>query len=320
MRSNIVLSKTPVKPFNKKLIADIWKHKVLYLFLLPAFILLFLFSYRPMYGIIMAFKEYEMFVGLKGTPWVGFKYFEEFFTHREFLKVVRNTLGVSITNLIIGFPAPIILALMLNEVKSMIFKRTIQTVTYLPHFMSFIVIVGLVHQMLSINPGEGSINDFIRFFGGEPIYFLSIGYLFWPLLALINVFKECGWGAIIYLAALSSINPEYYEAATVDGARKWKQLIHVTIPGIMPTIVVMFILRMGHVMTASFEQVLALQNGFNLNYSDTIEMFVYREGFVNSNFSYATAVGLWQNVINFILVMLTNYFSRKLSDNEQGLF
>jgi putative aldouronate transport system permease protein len=308
-----------IKNINiKKKLELVWRYRMKYLFMLPAMIVLFTFAYRPLAWIVMAFRDYNIITGFEGQAWVGLKYFKEFFRSPEAFRVIRNTVGISLTGLIIGFPAPIILALMLNEVRKQFFKKIVQTVTFLPHFISFIAISGLVYQLLTIN--GGSVNELIVFFGGKPVNFLAIGELFWPLLAVTNTFKEGGYSAIIYLAALTAIDQELYEAAVVDGAGKWKQLTNITIPGILPTIIIMFILRMGHIMSASLEQVNALQNGFNMAYSDTLEMFMLREGIQRMNYSFTTAVGFFQSMVNISLVLFTNYIARRLSNKEQGLF
>jgi putative aldouronate transport system permease protein len=295
----------------------IWKDRPIYLILLPGIIYFVLFHYVPMYGAIIAFKDFKAPLGIMGSKWVGFKNFVDFFNHPSFSLVLINTMVISMYKIIIGFPAPIILALLLNEVKHKLFKKSIQTISYMPHFLSWVVIAGLATKMLS--PSSGAINQLITFLGFEPIYFMADPKYFRGILVLSDIWKEIGWGSIIYLAALSGVDVQLYEAATVDGASKWKQLWSITIPSIAPTIVIMFILRVGGVMNAGFEQIYMMYSPNVYAVSDIIDTFVYRNGLESAKYSFATAIGLFKSVIAFVLVLITNRLS-KLMDDNNGLW
>lgn len=295
----------------------IWKDKPIYLILLPGIIYFVVFHYIPMYGAIIAFKDFKATLGIFGSKWVGLKNFIDFFHHPSFSVVLSNTLLISMYKIIFGFPAPIILALLLNEVKQELYKRCIQTISYLPHFLSWVVIAGLAAKMFS--PSSGAVNQIIKFFGFEPIYFMAEPAYFRSILVLSDIWKEIGWGSIIYLAALSGVDPQLYEAAIVDGASKWKQLWSITIPSIAPTIVIMFILRVGGVMNAGFEQVYMMYSPNVYAVSDIIDTFVYRSGLESAKYSFATAIGLFKSVIGFSLVLITNRLS-KIIDENNGLW
>ena len=270
------------------------------------------FHYYPMYGAQIAFKNFSPGKGIAGSPWVGFEHFKSFFNSYYVFRIIRNTLLINIYDVIFGFPAPIILAILLNEVKNSTFRRSVQTITYLPHFISTVVLCGLIIDFTS---REGLINNIITMLGGEPIMFLSKPEWFRTIFIGSGIWQNVGWGSIIYLAALSNIDPELYEAARIDGANKFKQIMHITIPGILPTIVIMFILRMGRMMSVGQDKVLLLYNPATYETADVISTFVYRKGLIDFNFSYASAVGLFNSVINFVLLILFNYLSRKLTDS-----
>jgi len=265
-----------------------------------------------MYGAQIAFKNFSPGKGIAGSPWVGFEHFKSFFNSYYVFRIIRNTLLINIYDVIFGFPAPIILAILLNEVKNSTFRRSVQTITYLPHFISTVVLCGLIIDFTS---REGLINNIITMLGGEPIMFLSKPEWFRTIFIGSGIWQNVGWGSIIYLAALSNIDPELYEAARIDGANKFKQIMHITIPGILPTIVIMFILRMGRMMSVGQDKVLLLYNPATYETADVISTFVYRKGLIDFNFSYASAVGLFNSVINFVLLILFNYLSRKLTDS-----
>lgn len=284
----------------------------LYIFILPAIILIFIFNYIPMYGIQIAFKDFLAKKGILGSPWIGFKHFERFITSHNFFRLVGNTLRISLTGLIVGFPFPIILALLLNQMKQKRFKKIVQTVTYAPHFISTVVMCGMI--ILFLSPRSGIVNKIINLFGGQSILFLAEANFFVPIYVLSGIWQSAGWGAIIYLAALSGINPELYEAARVDGAGKFRRIIHIDIPGITPTIVILLILSLGGIMSVGFEKAFLLQNSLNLSRSEIIATFTYRVGLIDGQFSFSTAVGLFNTVINFILLVIVNRFSRKVSE------
>jgi len=290
------------------------KHKGLFLLLLPVLAFFIIFKYVPMYGIVIAFKDYYPRIGVFNSEWVGFKHFEKLFNGIYFLPVLRNTLIISFAKLIFGFPMPIILCLLLNEVRNMRFKKTIQTISYLPHFIGWVVLAGIVQEFFS--PSRGIVNYIIQAFGGEPIFFLGSKEWFRDILVGTSIWKNCGWGTIIYLAAISGIDPQLYEAAELDGASRLQRIIHITIPCIIPTIVIMFILNVGKVIDDDFDQIYNLLNAQTMAVGDVIETYVYRVGLQQMNYGYAAAVGLFKNVIALIMVTCSNKLSRSLSDSS----
>ncbi|WP_159884137.1 ABC transporter permease [Paenibacillus puerhi] len=293
----------------KRLALDIRKDWDLYLALLPGIAFLLLFKYTPMYGIVIAFKDFNIFEGMAASPWVGLKHFDKLFTSASFLQVFRNTLLISVYKIVFLFPLPIIIAIMMNELKNMIFKRTVQTIVYLPHFLSWVIVSGLFIDLLSVN--GGMINKWIVAFGGEPIKFFLDSEVFRSVLVASAGWKEVGWSTIVYLAALTGIDPQLYEAAKMDGAGKWKQTLHITLPGLVPIILLMFILRLGSVLEAGTEQVLVMYNPSVYNVADIIGTYVYRIGLGEQDYSFSTAVGLFESVIAFILILTGNYLSRR---------
>ncbi len=294
----------------------IWKHKYMYLMLVPAIVYYVLFHYMPMYGIVIAFKDFKPLLGIMDSPWVGFEHFEQLFGLDKFFEVTWNTISISLIRLFWGFPFPIIIALMLNELRSMRLKRTIQTAIYVPHFISWIILGGIMVNILSME--NGVVNGIIKMLGFEPIGFLTDEEFFVPTLVVSMIWKTFGWNTIIYLAALAGIDPQLYEAATVDGASRWKQLLHITLPSITPIIVVVLILRIGGLMQAGFEQVFVLYHPGVYRTADIIDTYVYRIGLEEGKFELATAVGLFKSIINFILIVLANKFSRMLG--EEGVY
>jgi putative aldouronate transport system permease protein len=286
----------------------------LYLFMLPALIYIALFKYWPLYGLQLAFKDFVAVKGIWGSPWVGFENFERFFNSFNFTAILVNTLTINIATLLIGFPAPIILALMLNEVGNGFFRRLVQTVSYAPHFVSTVALVGMMFIFLS--PRNGLVNMVIKAMGGEPIFFIGQSDWFVPLYVISELWQHVGWGAIIYLAALTAINPEIREAATVDGASKLQRVLFIDLPGIMPTIIIMLIIRMGNLMEVGFEKVFLMQNPMNLSASEVINTYVYKVGLLQAQFGFATAVGLFNAVLNFALLLLANYLSKKYSESS----
>ncbi|MFC3800090.1 ABC transporter permease [Cohnella sp. GCM10012308] len=282
------------------------------MFAIP-FLYFILFSYVPMSGIVIAFKNYNVFDGIAGSPWVGFKYFREFLSDPYFFTLIRNTMLIGLYQILFAFPAPIILALLLNELRHTGFKRLVQTVSYLPHFLSTVVVCGIIVNFASF---DGLINQFLAFLGLEPIHFLMMPEWFRTIYISSEIWQGIGWGSIIFLAALTGIDSQLYEAATIDGANRWRQMFHVTLPGIMPTIVIMLLFSIGAIMAVSFEKVLLLSNGSNFATSDIISTYVYRRGLVSSDFSYATAVGLFNSVIALVFLTIGNYLSRKASETS----
>jgi len=278
-------------------------------------VFVFLFKFGPMFGLIIAFKDYRIARGFWGSSWVGFKIFQDIFSHRLFIPALRNTLLLNVLDLILGFPTPILLALLLNEVNSKWFKRTSQTLLYLPHFLSWVIIGALAYQLFSVN--TGMVNNLIESMGGKRFPFLTTDVPWLVSYVLIGMWQNMGWGTIVYLASIAGINPELYEAATVDGAGRFRQCFSVTLPCIRSTIVVLLIMNLGRIMGGSFERVNALMNVAAPEFTTTIPVLVYRWGIQNMNFSRATALGLFQSVIGLILVLSANYVSRKMG--EEGL-
>lgn len=295
-----------------RLYKTILKYKFLYALMVPGIIWYIIYRYLPMFGLLIAFKEYNFALGIWNSPWVGMKYFNYLFSSSEFYTVLRNTVLINIYNLIYGFPAPIILALLLNELKNMLFKRSIQTVIYFPHFLSWVVFGGIIIQFLS--PNEGFVNQIIKYFGGEPIFFLTQSQYFRSILVGTNILKEAGWGTIIYLAALASVEQEQYEAATVDGANRWQKLIHITLPGISNVIIIMLILKVGYLLDVGFEQIFIMYNPAVYDVSDVLSTYIYRVGIQDLRFSLTTALGLFQAVIGFLLIYGVNKIAKKHSD------
>ncbi len=287
-----------------------WK---MYFIFLPVLIYYIVFMYGPMYGAIIAFKDFNPADGIWGSPWVGWDNFIKFFDSMYFTRVISNTLIISFSTLIFGFPAPILLALLINELRSKIFTKTVQTITYLPHFISLVVVCGMIKDFTT---ETGVINDLISLFGGTRTTMLNDPNYFVPIYVISDIWQGIGWGSIIYLAALSGIDAELYEAARIDGAGRWKQTLAITIPCLMPTIITMLLLRLGQMMNIGFEKIILLYNPLTYEKADVIASFVYREGLQNFQYGYSTAVGLFNSVINFILVFGANMLSRKLNDTS----
>ena len=282
----------------------------LYAMLLPGLLFLFVFKYTPMYGIVIAFQEFNIFDGISGSQWVGIEQFRKLIDSEEFGIVFRNTLLISFYKIVILFPIPIVIALFLNEVMSAWFKRLIQTVIYLPHFLSWVIIAGLFINILS--PAGGLVNDLIVLFGGDPISFLLDNNWFRSVLVFSAGWKEAGWNAIVFIAAIAGIEQEQYEAASIDGAGRVRKMISITLPGIMPIIVLMFILRIGHLLEAGTEQILTMYNPIVYETGDVIGTFVYRIGLGKMDYSFSTAVGLFNSVVGFLLIISGNWLSKRL--------
>ncbi|RAP77216.1 ABC transporter permease [Paenibacillus montanisoli] len=299
-------------------VAETWtyvkRNYDLYLFILPVLVYFAIFHYIPMYGVQLAFRDYNPIDGILGSKWVGLEYFERFFNSAYFWTIIKNTVVISLYSLLIGFPAPLILALLLNQLPSQKYKRFIQTVTYAPHFISVVVIVGIL--MVFLSPSTGIVNTMITFFGGEPINFMAKPKLFSTLYVFSDIWQTAGWGAIIYLAALAAISPELHEAAMIDGATKLQRIRHIDIPGIMPTVIILLILSLGGVMSLGFEKVYLMQNQLNVSSSEIIATYVYKVGLQNGDFSFSTAVGLFNTVINFVLLVIVNRFAKRVSEHS----
>ncbi|MGG1515710.1 ABC transporter permease subunit [Paenibacillus oryzisoli] len=282
--------------------------------LLPVVIYYVVFYYVPMYGLQIAFKDYSPGAGFLHSDWVGLKHFRDFFGSHFFIRILRNTLLISLYELLFTFPASIVLALLLNELRSAVLKRTVQTITYMPHFISIVVISGMLIDFLA---RDGLINNLLSsWFGLEPIAFLQESSWFRSVYISSNIWQNIGWGSIIYLSAMSGIDPSLYEASRVDGANRWRQTLHITLPGIMPTVVILLILQIGHFMSIGADKILLLYNPTTYETADVIGTFVYRKGILESNFSYSAAVGLFNSLINFTLLVTANALSRRTSDNK----
>ncbi|WP_235959275.1 ABC transporter permease [Paenibacillus silvestris] len=281
--------------------------------MVPVLAYYLIFHYAPMYGALIAFKEYSPMKGILGSPWIGFKHFQDFFGSYYFWRILKNTIVISLYSLIFEFPAPIILALLINEVRSKMFKRVAQTITYMPYFISMVVICGIITDFTN---ADGVINKIMMAFGYDGQAMLQKPELFRPIYILSEIWQRIGWESIIYIAALMGIDQEQYEAARMDGASRWKQIMYITLPGIMPTIAIMFILRMGNLLNVGFEKIILLYNPVTYETADVISSFVYRKGLLEFGWSYSSAVGLFNSVINLILLITANYISRKVNESS----
>lgn len=301
------------KGFIRKLITDYKKHTIIYWMLVPVIIYYIIFHYMPMGGLAIAFKDYRPARGILNSTWVGMEHFKTFFSSYYFWSLLRNTLTISISSLVFGFPAPVILAILINELRQKRFKKMVQTITYMPHFISTVVIAGLVVDMVST---DGVITNILTYFGMQPHNLLTVGSLFTPIYVLSDIWQNIGWGTIIYLAALTNISMELYEAAEIDGAGRVKKIIHITLPGIAPTIVTLFIMRIGSIMSVGWEKIVLLYNPAIFDKADVISSFVYRNGLLNANYSYSAAVGLFNAIINSLLLFMANFVSRKINETS----
>lgn len=297
------------------IVKDFKKNYMKYLMILPVIVYLVLFCYKPMYGLIIAFQRYRPTLGYAESPFVGLYNFERFFKDYNFWRVFRNTLSINTVNILFSFPAPIILALLINEVKCSWFKRTVQTITYLPHFIAVVIVCGLIHQFTQTG---GLINDIIAWFGGERKNLLLQDNMYYPIYILSGIWKEIGWNSIIYLATLAGLDQEQYEAAKIDGASRLQQMRYITLPGLAPTISMLLILKIGHMLSSGTEKVLLLYNEATYDVADVIGTFVYRKGILGADYSYSTAISLFDSLINIILLVTANKISKKLG--QSGLF
>lgn len=297
----------------KQLKKDIYRARAIYLMILPVIVWFLLFQYWPMTWLSISFFDYNLYLGFTGSKFVGFQNFAKFFTGMDFWRLMRNVLLLNFYALLVGFPAPIIFALFLNEMRSAKVKKVIQTVSFLPYFISMVAFVSLVTEFLS--PSTGLSADILKFFGKEPIYFLGDAKYFRTIMVFSGVWQTMGYSAIVYLSALTAVDVNLYEAAMVDGANRWNRLIHITIPCIMPTIVVMFILRIGSLINANFEKIYLFQNSANLEVSEVIQTWVYKRGMVKYDYSMGTTAGLFNGIVALILVVMANRLSKRYSDS-----
>lgn len=273
-----------------------------------------IFTYYPMYGVTIAFKDFTPALGINGSPWAGLKYFKQYFNSYQFGTTIKNTLVISIYSIIVTFPLPIVLALMCNQMKALKFKKFFQVTTYLPHFISTVVMCGMI--LLFLSPSQGIIAQLAGMFGYELPNLMGSAKAFPSIYVWTEVWQHVGWDSILYIAALSSVDPSLYEAATMDGATKWQKMIHIDIPMLMPTATIMFILRAGSVMSIGFEKVYLLQNTLNSSTSEIISTYVYKMGLVSSQYSLSAAIGLFNNIVNLILLLSVNYISNKMSETS----
>ncbi|PYI52855.1 ABC transporter permease [Paenibacillus flagellatus] len=316
MEATDSLSGRPQVPPDAAAVRPLWRlrrnlkqYRMMYALLLPGLVYFTLFKYVPMAGVVIAFKNYNLMQGIWGSPWVGLDNFRLFFEGVYYKQILANTITISLYKLVFGFPAPIVLALLLNEVRLMWFKRVVQTVTYLPHFISWVIMYGLLTALLS--PGSGLVNLVLMELGMDPVSFLTEPSWIRTILVSTDIWKDVGWGAILYLAALAGIDPSLYEAATVDGASKWRQLWHITLPGIRSVIILILILRLSHILDVGFDQVFMMANVFNQEKADIIDTWVYRIGLQQMQFGLATAVGLQKSLIGLVLILAANRIAKK---------
>jgi len=295
----------------------LWRDRFLYLLILPGSAFFLVYKYIPMLGLVIAFQDYSPFLGFTGSEWVGFKHFAKLFEDAEVVRVLWNTLYLSFLQIVFSFPAPIVLALLLNEVRNQLYKRLIQSIVYLPHFLSWVIVVGIFMIFLRTH---GFINSLLHVVFGldKPIDFLIDPRFFRPLIILQVIWKEIGWGTIIFLAALAGISPDLYEAAIVDGASRWRQMWHITLPGLRSTIVILLILRLGHVLDSGFEQIFLMLNSFNTDIGNVLDIYVYTKGIMQSDYSFATAVGMFKGIVGLILVIGANRLAKKFG--EEGIY
>ena len=307
---------TPPKPTLaqrfKHTAKQYWKYRYLMMLLIPSVVVLIIFKYVPMYGVTIAFKDFKLRKGILGSPWVGFDVFEKVFSMPVFWTAFKNTAVLGVMNLIVGFPLPIILALLLNEIHNERYKKVLQTISYLPHFVSWITLSGLFIQLLS--PSTGPVASLFRLFGAEPYYFMGEVSTFRWVLVATNAWKGVGWGSIVYLAALSGVDQEMYEAALIDGANRFQRVWYITLPSILPTVTIMLILRAGSILADNFDQIYNMSNSAMYEVANVLGVYTYELGLKNMRYAESTAVSLFLNVISLGLVLLTNYVSTRVND------
>ncbi|WP_234032987.1 ABC transporter permease [Paenibacillus faecalis] len=295
-------------------VQKIMRHWQFYLLVALPLLYIIIFKYLPMFGVMIAFKDYNLVDGIWKSPWVGFKHFEQLFDAPFFWDYLKNTLTISLYGLLVGFPAPIILALALNEIRNGFFKKSVQMVTYAPYFISTVIIVSIL--IVNLSPNVGLLSNIYRALGLEPIDFLGRSEFFKSIYVWSDVWQFMGYGAIIYIAALSGVNPELYEAAKVDGATRFQKIRNIDLPSIVPVIVIMLILNIGQIMSVGFEKIYLMQNPLNQHTSEVISTYVYKVGLLGANFSFSTAIGLFNSIINFTLLIIVNFVAKKISSNS----
>ncbi|WP_426447367.1 ABC transporter permease [Paenibacillus sp. S-38] len=286
-----------------------WKYRALYLISLPGILYFVIFKYVPLLGSVIAFQEYNIFQGFTGSKWVGLEHFRRMFAHGEFLNILNNTLLIGLYDLVLAFPAPILLALLLNELRLVFYKRVLQTVVYMPHFLSWVIVSGIAIGILS--PTTGAVNQFIAWLGFEPVYFLGEESWIRTILISSGIWRDSGYGTIIYLAALAGINPDLYEAAEVDGANRWRQTLSITLPALLPTIMILFLLHIGKFLDFGFERVYVFLNPLNKDSGEILDTYIYQLGLLGQQFSYTTAIGLFKSLVGLAMIVIGNVLSRK---------
>ncbi|MFC9706758.1 ABC transporter permease [Paenibacillus sp. NPDC056933] len=287
----------------------LWRYRILYLLSLPGILYFFLFKYVPLFGSVIAFQNYNIFKGITGSDWVGLEHFQKMFSHYDFLRILNNTLLLGLYDLVIAFPVPILLAILLNEVRMIVFKRLLQTIVYMPHFLSWVVISGIFMGIFSMDAGV--VNKVLGFLGMQPIYFLGEDSYIRSILIGSGIWRDSGYGTIIFLAAIAGINPDLYEAAEVDGAGRLKQIWSITLPSLLPTIMILLLLHIGKFLDLGFERVFVFLNPLNLESGEILDTYIYKAGLLSQQYSYTTAIGLFKSVVGLMLILLGNFFSKK---------
>lgn len=296
---------------RNRFLAKVWRQKYLFLMVLPGFLAVLIFNYFPMYGILIAFKDYSPVRGILGSDWVGLQHFQDFFNNPMAFRILKNTLILGVYNLLWSFPVPIILALLFNELKNKIFKKVVQTVSYFPNFISVVIIAGMLTEFCS---REGLFNQIVRMFGGEPVTFLLEPKYFRTIFIASGIWQSAGFGTIIYLAALSGVDPTLYDVANIDGAGRWQQMWNISLPALKPTMVILLIFSVSGILGSDFQKIILLYNPDTYEVADVIGSYTYREGVLGARFEYTTAIGLFMSVISFILLSLANLISRKVAE------
>ncbi|MNO52078.1 putative multiple-sugar transport system permease YteP [compost metagenome] len=294
---------------KKSLLSNMWKFRALYVIAIPGILYFIIFKYVPLAGSVIAFQNYNIFKGFTGSEWVGLEHFRTMFQYQDFGRILSNTILLGLYDLLFAFPAPILLALLLNEIRLVFYKRFLQTVVYMPHFLSWVIVSGIALGILS--PGTGIVNQVLQAFGFEPIYFLGENSYIRTILISSGIWRDAGYGTIIYLAALAGINPDLYEAAEVDGAGRWKQTMAITLPSLIPTIMILFLLHIGRFLDLGFERVWVFLNALNTGNGEILDTYIYKAGLLSQQYSYTTAVGLFKSVVGLILVLIGNILSKK---------
>nr|WP_247903040.1 ABC transporter permease subunit [Paenibacillus pabuli] len=286
-----------------------WRYRILYLLSVPGILYFFLFKYVPLFGSVIAFQNYNIFKGITGSDWVGLEHFQKMFSHYDFLRILNNTILLGLYDLVIAFPVPILLAILLNEVRMIVFKRLLQTIVYMPHFLSWVVISGIFMGIFSMDAGV--VNKALGFLGMQPIYFLGEDSYIRSILIGSGIWRDSGYGTIIFLAAIAGINPDLYEAAEVDGAGRLKQIWSITLPSLLPTIMILLLLHIGKFLDLGFERVFVFLNPLNLESGEILDTYIYKAGLLSQQYSYTTAIGLFKSVVGLMLILLGNFFSKK---------